>query len=339
MWSFFTLLSLAYVFVGLRCLYRVVRSWRSLWDAEVTPEDARLASQAAFFLLIPPAVALHELGHAALIWAQGLEVLDWQFLGYMGWVTHRSAGPLGDFAIAIAGNVVTLAIGLFALSFGVLRPGHPVRNILSIELGRQSLFLVLFFYPLICLAFPGDFVTIYDFRATPIASSVAALIHGLLLAVGYGIVWKRHWRGRSVLLASPYAAKLIDAQARVRADDGDLRAHRELGLILYAVSDFRRAREHLEKVIAGGAGDPRVRAMYGGVLVAEKAYDRAVPELEAALEGLLRPEERLLAELPLATALIELRRYDETRARLDALTRAFPKNAEIRSLYERLPRG
>ena len=103
-------------------------------------------------MLIPPAVALHELGHAVAVWFYGLEVVDWQFLGYMGWVMPSgSAGPLGDFFIALSGNVVSYLIGLAALLYPIKYPGHPARNVLLLELGRQSMFLVLVFYPLICL--------------------------------------------------------------------------------------------------------------------------------------------------------------------------------------------
>jgi hypothetical protein len=186
LFTLFGLISLFYLVQGALTLIRVVRGWRSLWSTPVTAENATLVSRAAFFLLLPPFVALHEVGHSLAIWAYGLSVVDWGYLGYMGWVVpSASAGPLGDFWIALAGNLVTLVTGWLAVGLALWGPGHPIRNILCFELGRQELFLVLVFYPAICLMFPGDFQRIYDFGATPIASGVTAAVHAALLVAAY----------------------------------------------------------------------------------------------------------------------------------------------------------
>lgn len=299
----FAIISIVYVFVGLSCLYRVITRWRALWDEDVTADDLKLATRAAFFLLIPPTVILHELGHAAALWIQGRAVVGWMFLGYMGAVFFVPVGGLSDFVVALAGNLVTLAIGIGTVLFAIRRPGHPVRNVLLIELGRQSLFLVLVFYPTICLWFAGDFQMIYDFKATPIASGVTAGAHGLLLALGYGVVWKRVWKPRTELLKSPTALKLVELEKRVAKDPHDLHARRELGMLYASGGSPARARMHLEAAIAGDVVDARTRLAYGTVLVALGEHARAIPELQAALNGLLRPEDRKLAEVPLAEAM------------------------------------
>lgn len=334
----FALLSIVYIGQGLLCLYRVITRWGSLWDETLTPEDLKLARAASFYVLVPPTVALHELGHAALVWAQGLEVVDWTFLGYMGTVSHRSAGPLGDFAIASAGNLVTLAIGVGCLFFGIERPGHPVRNVLAIELGRQSCFLVLVFYPLLCLTFPGDFATIYDFRDTPIASGVAAAFHGAVLLFGYGWVWKRRWKSRANLLSSLVAPRVLELERRVARDPGDLVAARELGILCQAVQDDARAVTLLEGVVRAGLGDALTRLAYGRALLATHRLEEGIVTLEGALEGLLRPEHRIAAEVPLIEALIEAGREDEARVHLDRATRAHPDLPSLRALSERMTR-
>lgn len=298
----FALLSIVYVIVGIWYLYQVIVRWRSLWDEQVTPEDIRLATGASFFLLVPPTVFLHEVGHAAALWLQGRQVLDFWFIGYMGAVFFAPVGGFSDFVVALAGNVVTLLIGIGVIVWALQRPGHPIRNVLWIELGRQSLLLVLVIYPTICLFIPWDFKTIYDFDVTPIASGVTAGVHGLLLALGYGVVWKKKWLPRAELLKSPDALKILALEKRLRADDGDLRAHRELGMLYAAHRDAVRARLHLEKVIAAGGADARTHLAYGTALFALGEYARAIPELEAALGGLLRPEDRALAQEPLAAA-------------------------------------
>lgn len=298
----FALLSIVYVIIGIRYLYQVVVRWRSLWDDNITPEDIRLASGAAFFLLIPPTVLLHEAGHAAALWVQDRPIVDVWFLGYMGGVLYVPVGGFADFAAALAGNLVTLFIGIGTIMWALYRPGHPIRNVLLIELGRQSLLLVLVFYPTICLFADGDFDIIYNFEQTPTASAIAAGAHGLLLALGYGVVWKRTWMPRAELLKSPDALKLLALEKKILADDGDLRAHRELGLLYAAHRDPVRTRLHLEKAISAGGVDARTHLAYGTALFALGEYARAIPELEASLAGLLKPEDRKLAQEPLAAA-------------------------------------
>lgn len=336
----FSLVSLFYVFVGVRCLYRVITRWPALWDDDVTRDDLVLAGEASFFLLIPPTVILHELGHAAALWSLGLGVASWGFLGYMGWVVPTgSAGPLGDFGVALAGNLVTLAIGAGTLAWGVLRPGHPVRNVLMIDLGRRSLFLVLIFYPAICVAFAGDFQRIYDFDATPVASGITAAVHVLILALGYGVLWKRLWRPRAMLLCSPLAPKLLAAEARLAGDPGDLGALRVLGLLHFTSGDHARAVAELAPVVAAGGVDPRVRTAYGAALTETGDHEAAVAQLRQALTGLLRPEDRLGAELPLARALTALGRAAEARALLEPLLERYPGEAAVRELWDRARRA
>jgi hypothetical protein len=307
----FQLVALAYVVVGVVTLVRVVRGWTALWDAELTDADVSLASRAAFFLLVPPTVALHELGHAVAVWLYGLEVVDWGFVGYMGWVLPSgSAGALGDFVVALAGNLVTLGLGLGALAFGIGRPGHPVRNLLAIELGRQSLFLVLVFYPLICVSFPGDFQRIYDFRATPIASGLTAAAHALLLGVGYLHYWKRRWRPRARLLCSPVAQILVGLEQRLAADPGDHEARRRLGALAQASGDAARAVELLEPAAAAGVLDARDRLVFGLALHERGRDAEAVDVLLGARDGLLDGQARRLAALTAARSALRAGRVD-----------------------------
>ena len=79
----FALLSLFYVLVGVRVVYQLARNFRQTFDGNFTQEDRMLVSQAAFFVLLPIAVALHELGHAVAIWLYGGQVLGWGFLGHI----------------------------------------------------------------------------------------------------------------------------------------------------------------------------------------------------------------------------------------------------------------
>jgi hypothetical protein len=299
--AIFAAISILVLLVGLRTLLRVVQQWKNLWDDDLTRDDAKLASSASFYLLIPPTVLLHELGHAIAVWSVGLSVEGFWFLGYMGAVFHQPSTPLGNFAIALAGNVVTLLIGFACLAIGLSRPGHPVRNILWIDLGRQSLFLVLIFYPFICLIFPGDFRTIYAFHKTPVAAGITAAFHAAILFGAYKIMWPKI-KARARLLCSRQASRLIEAEQKLNADPNDLLQHRELGVLYFAAMDFDRARSHLDPLVKHGKMDAHLRLTYGTLLVEQGNYAEAIPFLEQAREGLLRPEDREAAENALAVA-------------------------------------
>nr|MBA2519179.1 hypothetical protein [Chloroflexia bacterium] len=65
----FILISLFYVILGIRVVYQLITNWRQTWDLKFTAGDRALVNQAAFFVLLPVGVALHELGHAVAIWA------------------------------------------------------------------------------------------------------------------------------------------------------------------------------------------------------------------------------------------------------------------------------
>lgn len=310
----FVLLSLAYVGIGLTVLYRFVTKFSALFDDDFTPEDAKLANRASFFLLIPPTVALHELGHAAAIWARGEAVLGWMFYGYMGAVFYdpRGASALAQFGIALAGNLVTLVIGVVAVLVGLYRPGRPARNVLWIDLGRTSLMLVLVLYPGLCLMFDGDFVTIYDFARTPVASGITAAAHAAILFFGWR--WWQREKPRAILLCSPIAKQVVEAERRLAEDPNDVRAHRGLGIAYARLHDHPRARVHLEAV--ADALDPTERLLLGEVLLETDAPEEALAAFEAAERSLLRPEDREVARRGRVRALGRLGRDEDARGLL-----------------------
>jgi len=75
----FALISLIYCVIGARIGWQVWQQRTALFDARFTLQDRALIDQAAFFLLGPISVALHELGHAVAIWSFGGEVIDFGF--------------------------------------------------------------------------------------------------------------------------------------------------------------------------------------------------------------------------------------------------------------------
>src|SRR5918992_1139828 len=84
----FVIISLIYAVIGVRSIARLTSRWRQTWDHDFTLADRALVDEAAFFLLIPVSVALHEFGHAVAIWGFGGEVVDFGFYGFAGFVAY-----------------------------------------------------------------------------------------------------------------------------------------------------------------------------------------------------------------------------------------------------------
>ena len=192
------------VAIAVYVLFRVVQQWRSIWDATYTQPDRLLVSQAAVFLLLPVSVALHELGHAAAIWAFGGRVIDFGFYGFAGYVSYRE--PFSDAqhtVVAAAGTIVNILLCAGAAWAALVRRRPfrvPINDLLS-QFALISGVNALILYPLLDFSsgLNGDFRQIYAFDA-PVASSVFAAIH--LGALGAGI-----WAMRSPLVRARWEAR------------------------------------------------------------------------------------------------------------------------------------
>src|SRR5918998_1093722 len=119
----FALISLFYVILGVRLIYQLARNFRQTFDRNFTHQDRMLVDQAAFFVLLPIAVALHELGHAIMIQLYGGEVLDWGFYGFAGYVAFdpRDFTDAQQIVIAAAGTAVNLLLAGIAVALVFLK--------------------------------------------------------------------------------------------------------------------------------------------------------------------------------------------------------------------------
>jgi hypothetical protein len=173
----FALISLFYVILGVRVIYQLARNFRQTFDRTFTHEDRMLVDQAAFFVLLPIAVALHELGHAIAIHLYGGEVLDWGFYGFAGYVAFdpRDFTDTQQIVIAAAGTVVNLILAAIAVALVFLKrpPFRAAINQLLIQFTWISLLNALVVYPLLDIAsgLNGDWTQMYD----PLRSLAAGL--------------------------------------------------------------------------------------------------------------------------------------------------------------------
>ena len=190
----FALISLFYVILGVRVIYQLARNFRQTFDRTFTHEYRMLVDQAAFFVLLPIAVALHELGHAVAIHLYGGEVLDWGFYGFAGYVAFdpRDFTDAQQIVIAAAGTVVNLLLAAIAVALVFLKrpPLRAAINQLLIQFTWISLLNALVVYPLLDIAagLNGDWTQMYG-GGVPALSLLILIIHITVLAALFW-AWK-----------------------------------------------------------------------------------------------------------------------------------------------------
>lgn len=194
----FTVISILMSLVSLRVLVTAVRARRQLFDATFTRVDRQHLLEIAIFLLLPLSVLLHEGGHALLIKAFGGQVTGFGYFLFLGYVEHAGTFTTAQlFWIALAGNLVSLLLGLIALAVPLARPMRPAINYLLLVFAGVDIVTTLVIYPLLDFAghLEGDWSRIYSSQ-TPLLSGVTGGIHAALLVAGV-IAWRSDW-GRAL---------------------------------------------------------------------------------------------------------------------------------------------
>ncbi|MEM7769405.1 MAG: hypothetical protein AAF327_02705 [Cyanobacteria bacterium P01_A01_bin.37] len=182
----FDWISIAYSFLSLDTLRRLVKHWTSVWDEQVTELDRFLIQRTALFLLIPIGVLFHELGHVIATWQVGGTVVEFQWRIFWGYII-----PSGYFTaveywwIALSGNVVSIALGLIALPAVVAIKKQVIKELLY-SFAVVQLVYSLVFYPVFSFTgFEGDWVKIYDFSVRPYAQITLVIHVGILVGLWY----------------------------------------------------------------------------------------------------------------------------------------------------------
>lgn len=189
----FSIISLIYVVIGIRIVVQLIQNWKKVWDRNFTQFDRHIVDQAAFFVLIPISVVLHELGHAIAIWGFGKEVVEFGFYGFAGYVAYMPYGlnDIQQTIISGAGSLVNLLLCLIALAV-VLFKKSPMRaalNELLIQFTIISGLNAFVLYPVLDLAsgLNGDWVQMYN-SGVPWLTALIIAFQALILGAGYWIV-------------------------------------------------------------------------------------------------------------------------------------------------------
>ena len=223
----FALISLIYVVLGVRVVSQLVRHWRTAFDRRFTAADRKLVDQAAFFVLVPIAVGLHELGHAVAIWLFGGTVIGFGYFGFAGYVAFdpRQFSSNQEVVVAAAGTIVNILLGAGAMAFVLLRrpPVRAAINQLLVQFTLISLLNALVLYPVLDFVsnFNGDWRQMYGKGDTATTTAVL-LVHAASLGLLYWLWRDQRMNGRIARLtgatATPQRLQIGRLPAKPAAD-------------------------------------------------------------------------------------------------------------------------
>ncbi len=185
----FVLLSLFYAVIGVRFVFRLIGQWRETFDRRFTEIDRAMVDQAAFFILVPVSVALHEFGHAIAIWLLGGTVQGWGYYLFAGYVSFDPTEFSRDerVLIVIAGTIVNVLLAGLALLlvFGRRRPMRAAFNEMLVQFTVLSLGNALIVYPALDLTsgLNGDWTQVYRGGVPALAAAIFA-VHAAILIGG-----------------------------------------------------------------------------------------------------------------------------------------------------------
>lgn len=186
----FGLLSFFYIFLGVRFLLQFIPRRKQIFDNNFTPYDRSMLTQAAFFVLLPVSVALHELGHAVAIWSMGGKVLDFGFYFFSGYVSYdpRGFSDVQRTLIAFAGTFVNLVLIVLALAVVFLKrpPLRAPWNELLLQFVFISGINALIFYPAmdLVMGISGDWSQMYQ-SGVPWLTALIIITQITFIAVGW----------------------------------------------------------------------------------------------------------------------------------------------------------
>jgi tetratricopeptide (TPR) repeat protein len=231
----FNLFALFYVFRSAQLAIHIGRNWTELRQPPLTVHKKRLVEQAAFFIAVPPAVLVHELLHAVATWAFCGAVREFGYRVFWGYVVSAGSFTPGEqWVIALAGTIGSLLCGLL-LWLATRQQHSPALRFFGLRALRFQIYFSLIYYPVFTLFLPvGDWRTIYDFRATPLLSGLAAALHAAAL-LGF---WLLDRRGR---FEAPAAGSLEEAQQLAALQEEAARQPGDLDLQLRAIDRLRQS--------------------------------------------------------------------------------------------------
>jgi hypothetical protein len=314
----------------LATLFMVARRWRSLWDADFTVEDRRLATQCGVFVVPPVVVLAHELGHIVGARMVGGRVIGFHYGLIEGSVTvARGLSDAELWWVALSGNLIGAGLGMAMAMAGawVARLPRALRRILIFG-GLLQVAFQLVMYPLLSLSAQfGDWIRIYDFETTPALSALTAATHAVALVA----TW-RWWRGpvRRTLFDIDHAqeAEVARLEAAMAASPQDPQPVMELAVVYARTGELGLARETLDDAAVRpeltGAAAARLHLARARLAVIEDRWSQAYLAAQAGLAQLSEGDQSELAQRLWANAGLSLEAMDRPAQALEAFSRVQP---------------
>ncbi len=269
-------------------LVALARSWRSFLDADFTASDRRVAMQVSVFVIPPVVVLLHELGHAAATVAVGGHVAAFHYGLFEGSVSFT--GDLtngGVWFIALAGNLVSIGIGLaMVLAGGLLGGIRRSLRYLLIMGGLIEAVFGLIGYPLLSeTARFGDWLLIYDFRANPGLSWGTLVVH-VAVVVGLWQWWRTSLRRTLFGITYGEEARLAALSAAVRQAPADLEPRIALANLFAGHGDLKLASATLDEGVPVATDPARLQLARARLAIHEGKWTQALLATQAGLAAL-----------------------------------------------------
>lgn len=245
MTTIFNLLSLFYAWRSLQIGLAVWRRRVELRQGVLTPGQAGLADQASFYLAVPVGVLVHESGHALTVWLFGGRVVEFGYRLFWGYVVPQGRfSPAQDWFISLAGTLGSLFFGLVVWLLLRRHPAGALRYF-ALRTLRFQIYFALIYYPLFSLVgLFGDWVAIYDFRATPLLSGLALIGHLAILG-GYAWASRRGWFEMVSFETAAEYERFQDIQGQASANPQDSQAQLRLVEGLRVGGAMRQAQSRL----------------------------------------------------------------------------------------------
>ncbi len=249
----------------------------------------QLAWLAAFVVVVPIGVLLHEFGHAVATWVCGGEVLELKWRGLWGSVVRTGElSPLESWWIALSGNLVSVALGLTLLAAAAFGKGlRPVVAYLLFAAGMLELLNTAAVAPLVTLVGGGvygdsDWRQIYDFAATPLPSALIALAHAGLLV----LLWMKRERLAEMAWAIEHAAwpELSKLRAAIAAWPQAVELRIELARLFRSRNESDRFEAAMREALRQCGEDPALYTALAEALLAQHRHADAVAPLSRGLE-------------------------------------------------------
>lgn len=263
----------------------LVRGWHSFVDDHFTLADRRVATQVSVFLIPPVVVLLHELGHAVATWLVGADVVGFHYELFEGSVTvEGNLSPAVSWLIAVSGTVVSATVGFVMVAAGTPTTSlpRPWRYVLVLG-GMFEVLFALVGYPVLSLGTRfGDWLTVYDFSATPALSAVALTVHGLLLW-GAWRWWRRDLRPMLFGMANAQEARLAELRQAIRRDPADAAPHVELANLFAGHGELDLAAAALDDAARTASEPARVHLARARLALYQGRWNQAVIAARAGL--------------------------------------------------------